>query len=88
MNGWLVVYTRRAEKDWEKLKRSDVRDRALALLALLREDPFTSPPPYETLVGELAGACSRRINLQHRLVYEVSLERRMVKILSMWSHYE
>ena len=88
MSEWTVVYARRAEKDWEKVKRSNLRERVLELIAILRVDPFATPPAFEALVGELSGAYSRRINVQHRLVYEVSVSRRMVKVLSMWSHYE
>lgn len=75
-------------KDLEKLQRSPLRDRGRALVDLLRTDPFASPPSFEALVGDLAGAYSRRINIQHRLVYQVSHELRTVKILSMWTHYD
>ena len=88
MSEWTVVYTNQAERDWAKIRRSNLRERALSLIALLQEDPFRFPPAFEVLVGELAGAYSRRLNVQHRLVYEVSVELRMVKILSMSAHYE
>jgi Txe/YoeB family toxin of toxin-antitoxin system len=82
------VYTKRALKDVEKLRRSPLRDRARELVEVLRADPFAHPPPFEALVGDLAGAYSRRINVQHRLVYQVLPELRTVKILSMWTYYE
>jgi Txe/YoeB family toxin of toxin-antitoxin system len=88
MSEWTVVYARLAEKDWEKVKRSNLRERVLELIAILRVDPFATQPSFEALVGERAGAYSRRINVQHRLDHEVSVSRRMVKVLSMWSRYE
>ena len=84
---WRLVFSRHAQKDAKKLTRAGLRPKAEALLAVLREDPFRIPPPYETLVGDLAGACSRRINIQHRLVYQVLREERIVKVLRMWTHY-
>ena len=84
---WLLVYTRQAQKDARKLASSALRPKAESLLALLRDDPFQSPPLFERLVGDLEGACSRRINVQHRLVYQVLPETRTVKILRMWTHY-
>ena len=83
-----LVFTRQAQKDAKKLASSNLRPKAETLLKLLREDPFTNPPPFEKLVGDLAGAYSRRINIQHRLVYQVLQEERTVKVLRMWSHYE
>ncbi len=88
MSDWQVVYTRQAEKDFVKLGRSNLKERAFRLIELLHEDPFASPPAFEVLVGELSGSYSRRINAQHRLVYEVSVELRVVKVVRMWTHYE
>lgn len=85
---WRLVYTRAAQKDARRLAAAGLQDRAQVLLDLLEVDPYRSPPPFEKLVGDLAGACSRRINIQHRLVYQVSEEEHVVKILRMWSHYE
>ncbi len=85
---WRLVYTRAAQKDARRLAAAGLRDRAQALLELLADDPVRSPPPFEKLVGDLAGAYSRRINIQHRLVYQVLPQERMVKVLRMWSHYE
>lgn len=85
---WRVVFTRQAQKDAMKLAASGLRPKAEELLALLAEDPFSRPPPYEKLVGDLAGACSRRINIQHRLVYQVLEEEKTVKVLRLWTHYE
>lgn len=85
---WTLVYTRQAMKDAKKLKASGLKDKAQELLRLIERDPFANPPPYEKLVGDLAGACSRRINIQHRLVYQVLKAERMVKVLRMWTHYE
>jgi toxin YoeB len=85
---WRVVYTRQAQKDARKLEASGLKPKAQELLAILAEDPFRKPPPFEKLVGDLAGAYSRRINIQHRLVYQVLEEVRVVKVLRLWSHYE
>ncbi|MFT3760217.1 Txe/YoeB family addiction module toxin [Thauera sp.] len=85
---WQVVFTKQAQKDARKLASSGLKDKAQALLAIVAEDPFQNPPPYEKLVGDLAGACSRRINIQHRLVYEVLQPEHTVKVLRMWTHYE
>lgn len=85
---WRLVYTKQAQKDAKKLARSGLKSKAQELLLILAEDPFTKPPPFEKLVGDLSGAYSRRINIQHRLVYQVLEEQRVVKILRMWSHYE
>ena len=85
---WEVVYTKHAQKDAQKLAASGLKIKAQELLALIRENPFQNPPPYEKLIGDLSGAYSRRINIQHRLVYEVLQEQRIIKILRMWSHYE
>lgn len=85
---WEVVYTRHALKDAQKLAASGLKSKAIDLLTIIQADPFQNPPPYEKLVGDLAGACSRRINIQHRLVYQVLPEQHTVKVLRMWSHYE
>lgn len=85
---WKLVYTRQAQKDARKLASSGLKPKAQELLALLSEDPYRKPPPFEKLVGDLAGAYSRRINIQHRLVYQVLDEARVVKVLRLWSHYE
>jgi toxin YoeB len=83
-----IVYTPQAAKDAKKLKRSGLKPKAEALLEILRSNPFQSPPPFEKLVGDLAGAFSRRINIQHRLVYQVLRRERVVKVIRMWTHYE
>lgn len=85
---WRLVYTRQAQKDAKKLASSGLKPKAQELLALIAEDPYRKPPPFEKLVGDLAGAYSRRINIQHRLVYQVLDEERLVKVLRLWSHYE
>lgn len=85
---WELVYARQAQKDAQKLAASGLKARAQELLAIVKASPFQNPPPYEKLVGDLAGADSRRINIQHRLVYEVLQEQRVVKVLRMWTHYE
>ena len=85
---WRVVFTKQARKDAKKVARSGLRQQAEKLIDLLREDPFRTPPPFEKLVGDLIGAYSRRINIQHRLVYQVYAEEKAVKVLRMWSHYE
>ena len=83
-----IVFTTQAAKDAKKVRRSGLKPKAEALLDILRADPFRSPPPFEKLVGDLAGAYSRRINIQHRLVYQVLKRERVVKVLRMWTHYE
>lgn len=85
---WAVVFTKHAEKDAQKLAASGLKAKTQALLAIIKESPYQNPPPDEKLVGDLSGACSRRINIQHRLVYEVLQEQRVVKVLRMWSHHE
>lgn len=88
MSAWRLVFTPQAAKDAKKLKRSGLKEKATALLEILAKDPFRSPPPFEKLVGDLAGSYSRRINIQHRLVYQVLTRERIVKVLRMWTHYE
>ncbi len=85
---WQLVYTKQAQKDAKKLARSGLKKKAQELLSILSQDPYQSPPPFEKLVGDLAGACSRRINIQHRLVYQVYEEDRVVKVIRLWTHYE
>ncbi len=85
---WQLVFARHAQKDAEKLAAAGLKEKARALLAIVRDNPFQNPPPYEKLVGDLAGAYSRRINIQHRLVYQVLEAERVVKVLRLWSHYD
>jgi len=85
---WSIVYTRQAIKDSRKLIEAGYAERVKKLLEILATDPFQNPPPYEKLVGDLTGACSCRINIQHRLVYQVYGEEKVVKVLRMWTHYE
>jgi len=85
---WQLYYTKQALKDAKKLASSNLRTQAERLLEVLKKDPFQSPPAYEKLVGDLDGAWSRRINIQHRLVYQIYPEKRAVKIIRMWTHYE
>jgi toxin YoeB len=85
---WLVVFAKHAQKDAQKLAANGLKTKTQELLAIIQENPFQNPPPYEKLVGDLSGAYSRRINIQHRLVYEVLQEQLTVKVLRMWSHYE
>jgi Txe/YoeB family toxin of toxin-antitoxin system len=88
VNPWQIVFTPQAAKDAKKLSRSALKPKAEALLGILRADPFQSPPPFEKLGGDLAGAFSRRINIHHRLVYQVLRRERVVKVIRMWTHYE
>lgn len=85
---WQVVYSKHAQKDAKKLAAAGLKEKALGLLTVLANDPFQNPPPYEKLVGDLSGAYSRRINIQHRVVYQVFIEERVVRVLRMWTHYE
>ena len=85
---WQLVFTKQAQKDAKKLSSAGLKPKAEALLEVLRKNPFQNPPPYEKLVGDLAGACSRRINIQHRLVYQVIPEIKTVKVIRLWTHYE
>jgi Txe/YoeB family toxin of toxin-antitoxin system len=85
---WRVIFTKQAQKDAKKLAASNLRTKAEALLVILREDPYRTPPPFEKLVGDLQGAYSRRINVQHRLVYQILDDERTVKVIRMWTHYE
>lgn len=85
---WSLVYTKQAQKDAKKLASGGLRDKAERLLSVIQADPFANPPPYEKLIGDLAGAYSRRINIQHRLVYEVIDDTKTIKVLRLWTHYE
>lgn len=85
---WELFFTKQAQKDAKKLAAAGLKPKAASLLEVVQVNPFQTPPPYEQLIGDLSGAYSRRINIQHRLVYQVIEEKRAVKILSMWSHYE
>ena len=88
MVNWQLVYTKQAQKDAKKLSKAGLRLKAEALLEILKKDPFQASPPFEKLVGDLKGAYSRRINIQHRLVYQVIKRYNTVKIIRMWTHYE
>ena len=85
---WRLVFTKQAQKDAKKIAKAGLKPQASRLLVILRENPYQNPPPYEKLVGDLSGAYSRRINIQHRLVYQVLDELKTVKVLRMWTHYE
>ena len=83
-----LLYTKAAQKDAKNLSAAGLKEKALLLLDLIAENPFQNPPPYEKLIGDLAGAYSRRINIQHRLVYQVLEDEKIVKVLRLWTHYE
>jgi len=85
---WKLVYTRQTQKDAKKLAAAGLKDKAIALLEILGRNPYETPPPYEKLKGDLTGACSRRISVQHRLVYQVLEKERIVKVVRLWTHYE
>ncbi len=85
---WRLVFTKQAVKDAKKIAHSGLKPQVERLLEILREDPYRNPPPYEKLLGDLSGACSRRINIQHRLVYQILNEIQTVKSIRMWTHYE
>jgi Txe/YoeB family toxin of toxin-antitoxin system len=85
---WQIVYTKQANRDAKKVAAAGLRPKVEALLAILSQNPYQNPPPYEKLVGDLAGAYSRRINIQHRLVYQVLDAEKTVKVIRMWTHYE
>ncbi|OGW84453.1 MAG: toxin of toxin-antitoxin system [Omnitrophica bacterium RIFCSPHIGHO2_02_FULL_46_11] len=85
---WTVVFTKQAQKDAKKLKSAGLKPKAEELLEILKKNPLETPPPYEKLVGDLEGAYSRRINIQHRLVYQILKDEKIVKVLRMWTHYE
>jgi Txe/YoeB family toxin of toxin-antitoxin system len=88
VSDWRIVFTPQAAKDAKKLSRAGLKPKAEALLEILRTDPLRVPPPFEKLLGDLAGAFSRRINIHHRLVYQVLRRERIVKVIRMWTHYE
>ena len=88
MVGWQVIFTKQAQKDAKRVAAAGLKPKAEELLKILEENPFRNPPHYEKLIGDLAGAYSRRINIQHRLVYQVLREARIVKVIRMWTHYE
>jgi len=85
---WRVVFTKQAQKDAKKLAAAGLRSKAETLLDILRENPYKSPPTFEKLLGDLSGAYSRRINIQHRLVYQILDNEKVVKVIRMWTHYE
>ena len=85
---WELVFTKQAQKDARKLASAGLREKAEALLEILRSDPFQYPPPYEKLLGDLTGSYSRRINIQHRLVYQVYEDEQTIKVMRLWTHYE
>jgi len=88
MVSWHLVFTKQAQKDAKKIAQSGLKPQAERLLELLKENPYKNPPPYEKLIGDLSGAYSRRINIQHRLVYQVLEDIQTVKVIRMWTHYE
>lgn len=85
---WQIVFTKQAQKDAKKLSASGLRPKAENLIQILRNNPYQTPPPYEKLVGDLSGAYSRRINIQHRLVYQIIEDKKTIKIIRMWTHYD
>lgn len=85
---WRVVFTKLAQKDAKRLSAAGLRKKAETLLDILRKNPYQTPPPFEKLLGDLSGAYSRRINIQHRLVYQILDDEKVVKVISMWTHYE
>ena len=85
---WEIVFTKQAQKDAKKLASAGLRAKAQLLLDVIKENPFQNPPPYEKLVGDLAGAYSRRVTIQQRLIYQVYVEQRVVKVIRLWTHYE
>lgn len=85
---WELVFTKQAQKDARKLTHTGLKSKAQKLLEIISENPFKTPPPYEKLVGDLSGAYSRRININHRLVYQIFQEEKIVKIIRLWTHYE
>jgi Txe/YoeB family toxin of toxin-antitoxin system len=88
INHWHIVYTKQALKDAKKISKAGLKSKAENLISLLQKDPFKAPPRFEKLIGDLSGAFSRRINIQHRLVYQVIKEEKTVKIIRMWTHYQ
>jgi Txe/YoeB family toxin of toxin-antitoxin system len=85
---WKLVYTKQAQKDAKKISSANLKEKTLEVLEILETDPYKSPPPFEKLIGDLTGAYSRRINIQHRVVYQIYEKEHVVKIIRMWTHYE
>lgn len=85
---WRIVFTKQAQKDAKKVSASGLKSKAERIIEILRQNPFQIPPPYEKLVGDLDGAYSRRLNIQHRIVYQIMVDEKIVKIIRMWTHYE
>jgi toxin YoeB len=85
---WKIVYTRQAQRDARKIAAAGLRPKAERILEILSQNPFQTPPPFEKLLGDLSGAYSRRVNIQHRLIYQILEEERTVKVIRMWTHYE
>ena len=85
---WRVVFTKQAQKDAKKISAAGLRPKSEKLIKILRENPYTTPPPFEKLLGDLSGSFSRRINIQHRLVYQILDDEKMIKVIRMWTHYE
>ena len=85
---WRIVFTKQAQKDAKKISTSNLKPKAEKIIKILHQNPFQTPPPYEKLIGDLAGAYSRRLNIQHRIVYQVIDDEKIVKIIRMWTHYE
>ena len=85
---WEIVYAKQAIKDSKKVTESGLKEKVKKLISIIENDPFQNPPPYEKLIGDLSGAYSRRINIQHRIVYQIFIEEKIVRILRMWTHYE
>ncbi|TYT75164.1 Txe/YoeB family addiction module toxin [Desulfobotulus mexicanus] len=85
---WKVVFTKQAQKDAKKISSSGLKSKAEDILGVLKQNPYQTPPPYEKLVGDLSGACSRRLNIQHRIVYQILNDEKTVKVIRMWTHYE
>ncbi|KAA3606338.1 MAG: Txe/YoeB family addiction module toxin [Calditrichaeota bacterium] len=85
---WKVIFTKQAKKDAKKLTSAGLKPKAEMLIKILKENPYQNPPPYEKLIGDLLGAYSRRINIQHRIVYQIFEEQKVVKVIRLWTHYE
>ncbi len=85
---WAIVYTKQAQKDAKKLASSGLKNKAKKLLDIIQKNPYQNPPPYEKLVGDLSGAYSRRINIQHRLVYQIYEKKQTIKVIRLWTHYD
>ncbi len=85
---WRIVFTKQAQKDAKKISTSNLKPKAEQIIKILRQNPFQTPPPYEKLIGDLSGAYSRRLNIQHRIVYQVIDDEKIIKIIRMWTHYE